>query len=161
MTKLLMKFKPVFNYIRLVIIPVLIFLFIPLIYSQAIDNSVDMGTVIVRITGFNSDEGDCWFALDSSKEIYESEDSVFIGKILPIINNEVYLTIDSLKYGSYAIKVFHDENSNGELNSNFLGIPTEDYGFSNDASGWFGPPRWEKAKFLLNVREMAIEISVD
>jgi uncharacterized protein (DUF2141 family) len=146
---------------RFIIVTAFILLFIPLNYSQDICNSAEVGTVIVRITGFASDEGDCWFALDNSMEVYESEDSVFIGKILPIINSEVLLTIDSLKYGSYAIKVFHDENINGELDSNFLGIPTEDYGFSNDASGWFGPPRWEKAMFLLNEREMAIEISVD
>jgi uncharacterized protein (DUF2141 family) len=146
---------------RFIIVTAFILLFIPLNYSQDIGNSAEVGTVIVRITGFASDEGDCWFALDNSMEVYESEDSVFIGKILPIINSEVLLTIDSLKYGSYAIKVFHDENINGELDSNFLGIPTEDYGFSNDASGWFGPPRWEKAMFLLNEREMAIEISVD
>ena len=146
---------------RFIIVTAFILLFIPLNYSQDFGNSAEVGTVIVRITGFASDEGDCWFALDNSMGVYESEDSVFIGKILPIINSEVLLTIDSLNYGSYAIKVFHDENINGELDSNFLGIPTEDYGFSNDASGWFGPPRWEKAMFLLNEREMAIEISVD
>ena len=149
------------SHIRIVLVGTLILFFNPPIYSQSVDSSDEMGSVIVRITGFTSDEGDCWFALDNSKEVYESEDSVFIGKILPIINNEVNLTIDSLQFGNYAIKVFHDENGNGELDSNFLGIPSEDYGFSNDASGWFGPPRWEKAMFLLNEREMAIEISVD
>jgi uncharacterized protein (DUF2141 family) len=146
---------------RLVLVSTLIQFFIPPVYSQIIDSSDQMGTVIVKITGFASDEGDCWFALDNSKEVYESEDSVFIGKILPIINNEVFLKIDSLKYGNYAIKVFHDENNNGELDSNFLGIPTEDYGYSNNASSWFGPPSWEKAEFLLNEKEMTLEISID
>ncbi|MFC2119642.1 DUF2141 domain-containing protein [Bacteroidota bacterium] len=148
-------------HMRLVLVSALIQFFIPPVYSQDTDNSVEMGSLIVRITGFASDDGDCWFALDNSKEVYESEYSVFIGKILPIINNEVLLKIDSLKYGSYAIKVFHDENRNEELDSNLLGIPTEDYGYSNNASAWFGPPSWEKAKFLLNEREMTIEISVD
>ena len=143
------------------IVAALILLFIPPNYSQDIGSSAGLGTIIVRITGFASDEGDCWFALDNSKEFYESEDSVFIGKILPIRNSEVLLTLDSLKYGSYAIKVFHDENINGELDSNFLGIPTEDYGYSNNVSAWFGPPSWERAEFLLNEREMMIEISVD
>jgi uncharacterized protein (DUF2141 family) len=156
-----MKYNPVLTYLRHVIVATLIFLFIPLNYSQDTDNSVEMGSLIVQITGFASDEGDCWFALDNSKEVYESEYSVFIGKILPIINNEVFLKIDSLKYGNYAIKVFHDENRNEELDSNLLGIPTEDYGYSNNASAWFGPPSWEKAKFLLNQEEMTIEISVD
>lgn len=139
----------------------IIFLFVPLNYSHDVEDPVELGSLIVRITGFASDEGECWFALDNSKEIYESDDSVFIGKIVPVINNEVIVKIDSLKYGNYAIKVFHDENSNGELDSNFLGMPTEDYGFSNNASSWFGPPRWEKANFLFNKKEMTIEISID
>ena len=145
----------------LVLVYVIIFLLVPLNYSHDVEDTVDFGSLIVRITGFASDEGECWFALDNSKEIYESEDSVFIGKIVPIINNEVIVKIDSLKYGNYAIRVFHDENSNGELDSNLLGMPTEDYGFSNNASSWFGPPRWEKAKFLFNKKVMTIEISID
>ena len=161
----MIQFSKVYNQIfipvQLFTLSAIIIFFIPLTYSQDTNSSAQMGTVIIRITGFASDEGVCWFALDNSKEVYESEDSVFIGKLLPIINNEVHLTIDSLKYDHYAIKVFHDENSNGKLDSNLLGIPTEDYGFSNDASGWFGPPRWEKAMFLLNQKEMTIQISID
>jgi uncharacterized protein (DUF2141 family) len=146
---------------RIIIVTVFILLIAPKNFTQVIDNPVEGGTLIIRIIGFTSDEGECWFALDNSEDIYESEDSVFIGKILPIENSKVNLTIDSLEYGNYAIRVFHDENSNGELDSNILGIPTEDYGFSNNASAWFGPPRWEKAEFILNQDLMTIEISVD
>lgn len=134
----------------------------PATFSQAKKlNISEKGTLNINISGFEDDKGDCWFALDNSKDVYESKDSVFIGKILPIINHCVYLKIDSLKYGYYAIKVFHDENSNGELDLNFLGIPTENYGYSNNASAWFGPPRWEKTRFLFHQSEMTIEISVD
>jgi len=48
--------------------------------------------------------------------------------------------------GQYAIKVFHDENANGELDINFLGIPKESYGFSNHARGRFGPPPFAEAR---------------
>lgn len=132
--------------------------------SQSIENvnsPTNTGSLIVRIIDFESNVGECWFALDSSETIYESENLVFIGKILPIINKEVIVRIDSLKYGIYAIRVFHDENSNGQLDSNFLGIPTEDYGYSNNVSSWFGPPSWEKAKFIFNKEELTIEISVE
>jgi uncharacterized protein (DUF2141 family) len=47
------------------------------------------------------------------------------------------------------------------LNSNFLGIPTEDYGFSNNASGTFGPADYDDAKFLIDQTEMTIKISVN
>ncbi len=82
-------------------------------------------------------------------------------KFYPIENKEVIVVIDSLKYGEYAVRVFHDENKNGKIDTNFLGIPTEDYGYSNDASGWFGPPSWEKAKFIFDKPEMIINIHID
>lgn len=44
-----------------------------------------------------------------------------------------------LKNGSYAIRYFHDENEDHELDTNILGIPKEGFGFSNDAMGKFGP----------------------
>jgi uncharacterized protein (DUF2141 family) len=49
--------------------------------------------------------------------------------------------------GKYAISVFHDANENGKLDTNFMGIPREGFGFSNDAMGTFGPPSFDKAKF--------------
>ena len=116
---------------------------------------------MVTIVGFENNEGDCRFALNNSEEIYEREDTVFIGLVLPIINDTVEVILDSLPYGWYAIKVLHDENRNTELDTDFLGIPSENYGYSNDASGWFGPPRWEKAKFLLNQEVLKMEIEVD
>jgi uncharacterized protein (DUF2141 family) len=119
------------------------------------------GKLTVKVIGFESDRGDCWFALDNCEGIYESEDSVWIGKIPPIKNNQVIVEIDSLEFREYAVRVFHDENKNEELDTNFLGIPTEDYGYSNNVSAWFGPPSWERAKFLFNIKEMLIEIDID
>jgi uncharacterized protein (DUF2141 family) len=79
---------------------------------------------------------------------------------LPIVNKQVVVVIDSLEFGEYAIRIFHDENENEKIDTNIFGIPTEDYGYSNDASSWFGPPSWEKAKFIFNKPEMTIEIEV-
>jgi uncharacterized protein (DUF2141 family) len=124
-------------------------------------DKVERGTINIKISGFENDLGNCWFALDNSKEVYESKNSVFIGKILPIVSRSVFIRLDSLEYGEYAIRVFHDENSNGKIDLNFLGIPTEDYGYSNNVSSWFGPPRWEKASFVFNQSEMQLEISVN
>jgi uncharacterized protein (DUF2141 family) len=119
------------------------------------------GKLTVIITGFSDEVGNCRFALDNSKSVYEREDSVWIGKVLPITNKKVVVVFDSLVYGEYAVRVFHDENKNEKIDTNFLGIPTEDYGYSNDASDWFGPPSWEKAKFTFNKPQMTIEIEVD
>ena len=131
------------------------------VLSQTSDTTNSMGRLEIIINGFSNNDGDCWFALDNSEEVYESEDTVWIGKILQIENNEVIVVIDSLEYGEYAVKVFHDENRNGKLDTDFLGIPDEDYGFSNNVSSWFGPPSWKRAKFLFDQQEMIIKIDVD
>ena len=129
--------------------------------AQNSDNLIARGKLTVVVTGFPNEEGNCRFALDNSKAVYERDDSVWIGKVLPIINKQVIIVIDSLVYGEYAVRVFHDENENKKIDTNFLGIPTENYGYSNDASDWFGPPSWEKAKFIFNQPEMKLEIKVD
>jgi uncharacterized protein (DUF2141 family) len=140
----------------------IIFILVSLsVLPQSSDTKDSIGRLEVIITGFSNNDGDCWFAIDNSEEVYEREDTVWIGKILPIKDKQVIVIIDSLKYGEYAVRVFHDENKNGKLDTDFLGIPDEDYGYSNDASGWFGPPSWKKAKFIFNQPEMTIKIDID
>jgi uncharacterized protein (DUF2141 family) len=56
-----------------------------------------------------------------------------------IVDKKCTMVFKDLKNGTYAIRYFHDENSNEELDMNFLGIPKEGFGFSNDAMGRFGP----------------------
>lgn len=54
--------------------------------------------------------------------------------------------VADLPDGDYAVSLYIDRNANGKLDSNAIGIPTEPYGFSNDAAGNFGPPSFDKAK---------------
>jgi uncharacterized protein (DUF2141 family) len=55
--------------------------------------------------------------------------------------------------------VIHDENMNGKLDTNALGIPTEGCGFSNDARAWFGAPSFSAASFAYDGR--SIELTID
>ncbi|MBL7981411.1 MAG: DUF2141 domain-containing protein [Flavobacteriales bacterium] len=59
----------------------------------------------------------------------------------------VRIVLNDVAPGTYAIKAFHDIDRNGKLDTNFMGIPKEPYGFSNDAMGTFGPPSFEQAAF--------------
>ena len=64
-----------------------------------------------------------------------------------IDSNQCNILIDSIATGKYTILYFHDENKNNKLDTNILGIPKEGYGFSNNASGKYGPPPIEKRIF--------------
>jgi uncharacterized protein (DUF2141 family) len=73
---------------------------------------------------------------------------------------QVRLVFKGLAAGQYAATAFHDLDSNGKLNANLMGLPTEPYGFSNNARGNFGPPAFKDAVITLGEQDLTIEISV-
>jgi uncharacterized protein (DUF2141 family) len=72
------------------------------------------------------------------------------GKIVKASTGKVTVLFENLKPGDYAVSVIHDENENGELDTNIVGIPKEGFAFGNNAMGTFGPPSFEKAKITLD-----------
>ena len=70
------------------------------------------------------------------------------------------VVFSNLESGRYAAIAFHDENGNGKLDKNFLGVPTEPYGFSNDAQGFLGPPTFDAAAVALGGGNEAIRITL-
>ena len=124
------------------------------------DGPKKQNKLVVQLTGMTSNKGNVKIALCNSSTNYENHKSPFIGKTIPINNNIAVIIFEDLPEGEYAIKAFHDEDANDDLNTNFLGIPVEDYGFSNNARGMFGPPSWEDAKFRFNDDNKVIEIVI-
>ena len=68
------------------------------------------------------------------------------------------VVLTNLDPGQYAIILFHDENGNGKLDKNALGVPTEPYGFSNNVQGFLGPPAFKKAVMQVNADDKAVRI---
>lgn len=67
-----------------------------------------------------------------------------------IKNNSATVTFVGIPKGDYGISAYQDENSNGKLDKNMIGIPSEDFACSNNAKGFMGPPKYEDAKFSIN-----------
>jgi len=76
-----------------------------------------------------------------------------------IKDNKAMVTFDNLPAGEYAISTYHDENNNGKLDKNMMGIPSEDYAASNNAKGFMGPPAYKDAKFVI-AKDSKIEITL-
>ena len=70
--------------------------------------------------------------------------------MVSIANNSCSITFEDVPEGIYAVSYVHDENDNGKMDTNFVGIPKEDYGCSNNAKGFMSAPKWEDAKFELS-----------
>lgn len=80
-------------------------------------------------------------------ELLDGNNKSIKGVSQEIKNNKCVIVIKNLKAGKYSFKYFHDENRNKELDTNWVGIPNEGFGFSNNAKGTFGPPDFEKTIF--------------
>lgn len=68
------------------------------------------------------------------------------------------LRFPNLPPGRYALRVFADENGNGRLDTNPMGLPLERYGFSNDARGHRGAPAFEAAALQLDAAGLSTAI---
>ena len=78
--------------------------------------------------------------------------------VIPLVNAAAEITLPGLTNGDYAVSAFLDLNGNDKLDRNFIKMPTEPYGFSNGATGSFGPPPFDKAKFTLGTEPVRIAV---
>lgn len=138
----------------------IILLLIPIAATNSYYSTGDKqrGKLIVKFDGLKNNEGYVKIALCNSADNYKTDDKPFIGKNIKIEDKSVVIEFSDLPFGEYAIKAFHDENGNNDLDTNFLGIPKEEYGFSNNARAMFGPPSWDNAKFIFTNENQIIEI---
>lgn len=80
--------------------------------------------------------------------------------IIKIRKDQARCDFEDIPPGTYAMAVVHDENMNGKLDTNFLGIPREGYGFSNDSTGPLGAPPFSAASFHYNGQNVELTMSL-
>ena len=80
--------------------------------------------------------------------------------VMKVRNEEARCDFEEIPRGTYALAVFHDENMNGKLDTNWLGIPTEGYGFSNDVTALLGTPSFSAASFKYDGKTLDLTISL-
>ncbi|WP_265199571.1 DUF2141 domain-containing protein [Aureitalea sp. L0-47] len=109
-------------------------------------------SVEVSLRDFKNDNGHVRVGLYNNADSFL--DKAFLSVNSEITNKQAVVTFEDLPDGVYAISCYHDEDDNGELNMRFGMIPSEPYGTSNNARGFFGPPKWEDARFELKDGEL-------
>lgn len=117
-------------------------------------------TVVVQ--NIQQDTGNIMLGLFSTPESFPkvATQGMFVPAAKRDATGRVTLVLRDLAPGQYAVSAFHDIDSNGKLNSNLMGMPTEPYGFSNDAQGQFGPPAFEAAAITLPAQGLTIQLQV-
>tara|TARA_B110000503_G_C6863412_1_gene295739 strand:+ start:36 stop:476 length:441 start_codon:yes stop_codon:yes gene_type:complete len=92
-------------------------------------------------------------ALYASEANFLDFKEVFASKVVPATKATTTVVIDSLPAGTYAIALYQDQNDNGAMDKNWLGIPTEPLGFSNAQLRTFGPPSFKACAFTITAGE--------
>jgi len=130
----------------------LLTVFIPIIMSAQYD-------LTVHVENIKNTNGEIRVAIYDKAAGFLKFDKVFKAAAKKAIKGKTTLVLKDIPSGTYALAVFHDENSNEKLDTNFMGIPKEPLGFSMAKMKTFGPPSFEECSFKLSgVRDITIEI---
>ncbi len=126
----------------------LTFLLFMNLISNAYGQQTDTLSITLDVTFTKFNKGSILIALYESEESYMEK--IYKSAEVLVKDYQAQIVFKSLKKGVYAFSFFHDLNDNKELDTNFLGIPKEPYGFSNDKKGRFGPPKFNESSLEIN-----------
>lgn len=107
----------------------------------------------VIVTGLKDPQGTVEVGLYHGKDSFPRAEGATMGESIAADtarDGTFRVLFPDVKPGSYAVAVYHDQNHNGKLDKGLFGIPSEGYGFSNDAKGFMGPPGFESAAFQVD-----------
>ncbi len=105
-------------------------------------------TLQVTVKGIKEIKGSVRVGLFNTEDDFLKK--AVYGEVVKVNGSEATVVFKSLPAGEYGVSVIHDENENGELDSNMIGIPKEGFGFGNNAMGTFGPPSFKEAKIKVD-----------
>jgi len=108
-------------------------------------------TLTLNISGLKSVDGNLLVNLFNQPNGFpENNHQAYVSRVVPVTGTQMVVEFEGLLFGTYAVGYIHDENGNRDMDKNWIGIPIEGYGCSNNARGSLGPPTWKDAKIQLN-----------
>lgn len=109
----------------------------------------------VRVTGIRNAKGKILSSLYRDGQHVEDRQAEIDAKSLTAT-----LVFEKIPHGVYTVQLMHDENLNGKMDKNFLGIPQEGYGMSNNPKKRMSKPGFDETNFQVNLSDIAIEIKM-
>lgn len=120
------------------------------------------GTLHITLENIKNDKGSVRLVVFDSKEGWpeDHKKSVHIENI-KAKKGKVRIKVPNLKNGTYAVVLLHDENENGKMDYNLVGIPKEGWAVSNNVKPGLRAPRFEEAAFQLKGSTTEISININ
>ncbi len=122
----------------------------------------DVSNLRVEVSGLQKADGNIYLTIYDSDDTWLGEEFVLQEKVAIAearVNDLVHVEL-SLPQGEYAISIYHDSNDNGDLDTNWIGIPKEPVALSNNAKPRFGPPKYKDAVFTLGAEPVTQRIAI-
>jgi uncharacterized protein (DUF2141 family) len=116
-------------------------------------------TLKLELTGLET-RGTVRVLLFDEADAFDKGGKPVAGDTVAVDEPTEIIPFEGLAPGSYAVKLVHDVNDNGKMDTNPFGMPTEPYAFSNNARGNFGPAKWDKASFDLTEEGLTQTLTV-
>lgn len=135
---------------------------IPLLVNADGSKDESKGTITVFFSNIRSVKGRLAILLFNQSNGFPADHRLAIKKKFIEIDSDKTANYQwtNLPDGEYAVSVYHDENNNKQLETNFLGIPKEGVGTSNNVKSSFGPPSFKEALFQLDKDNKEIRIKI-
>jgi uncharacterized protein (DUF2141 family) len=108
-------------------------------------------SIKINIPNIKSDKGEILIALFNKADGFpENADNAFQTAKMKAKKGTLSISLPNIADGRYALAIFHDENGDGKMNKNILGIPKEGYGVSNNVKNLMSAPTFKEAAFTHN-----------
>lgn len=118
-------------------------------------------TIVVQLNGIKENAGQVLLSLFNKEEGFPTQpEKAFRWSKAKVTSTSLIISLDGLPPGKYAIAVVQDENMNEVMDRDWLGLPSEPYGISNNVSNTFTPPTFEEAKFTVSGKRDTIRIEM-
>ncbi|MFC1539068.1 DUF2141 domain-containing protein [Candidatus Latescibacterota bacterium] len=126
------------------------------------DPQVTIGEIVLHISELRNENGMLRVLLFQSTDGFPSDHTKsYVIKNVSIERDSVTVIIPDIPFDDYAVSVLHDENSNGKMDTNWVGLPKEGVGVSNNVKSKFGPPKYEEAKFKHDSKKLLLKIEMN
>ncbi len=125
----------------------------------AVAVTANAGDLTVKLNGIRAQTGLVKVAVVNSADAWDDKAPPVQADGAPPQGDSRTFVFKNLKPGAYAVMISHDENGNGKLDANFIGMPVEGYGFSNNPKV-MRKPTWEEARFEMTDASASIDVEL-
>src|SRR4051794_8883270 len=133
---------------------------IAIVARAAAGIAASRGVIVADIQNIRSNHGQVICTLFTSPNGFPDHSSSEVTIAVPTDGKHSTCRFTNIQYGNYAIVAFHDENHDAKFNQNWLGLPQESFGFSNNPSS-LKKPSFDDAKFTVDKREVHLNIKLN